>query len=277
MMSRRSFVKAILGAIAGSLALLFGLPASLAWPYRRRPAPSGEARVEGGELVLLPYPRLGGEVSVERALADRRSIREYTDEPITIDELSQVLWATYGVTETRYGLKTSPSAGATYPLEVYVVVHPYGVRMTDGSYLEPGSYKYDPHSHTLRLVKKGDLSRDLYRAALNQEWVLRAKANIVIAAVYRRTTSRYGERGIRYVHIEVGHAGQNIYLQATALGLATVAIGAFYDGRVKEVVGLDPEEEPLYIMPLAKPLRPYRLYEEDLVRYIEDHRRGLVR
>jgi SagB-type dehydrogenase family enzyme len=123
------------------------------------------------------------------------------------------------------------------------------------------------------MVKRGDLSRELYEAGLRQDWILSARACIVITAVYTRTTRRYGERGVRYVHIEVGHTAQNIYLQATALGLATVAIGAFHDERVREIIGAPPEEHVLYMMPLAKPGKPYNLNLEDLARYIVERRR----
>jgi SagB-type dehydrogenase family enzyme len=262
----------VLGAaLLAALGLLAGIPHVYAFfSRRRRVKPGGWKR--SGERILLPLPRLEGDVSLERALANRRSIRDYTREPLRLEEVSQVLWAAYGITETRYGFKTTPSAGATYPLEVYLVAYPEGVLLPDGGFLEPGSYHYDPHSHSITLVKRGDLSRALYEAALEQEWVLEARACIVIAAVYERTTRRYGQRGVRYVHMEVGHAGQNIYLQATALGLATVAIGAFYDEDVKRVVGLGPSEEPLYLMPLARPLRPYYLDESDLMSYIDAYR-----
>ena len=223
--------------------------------------------------VELPLPSLDGVVSVERALANRRSVREYTGDPLGLRELSQILWAAYGVSEVSYGFKTTPSAGATYPLEVYAVAYPQGVMLPDGSYMEPGSYKYDPHTHTLTMVKRGDLSRELYEAGLRQDWILSARACIVITAVYTRTTRRYGERGVRYVHIEVGHAAQNIYLQATALGLATVAIGAFHDERIREIIGAPPEEHVLYMMPLTKPRKPYSLKLEDLARYIGERRR----
>ncbi len=229
-----------------------------------------------GNIVLLPLPKIRKEVlSVEEALAYRRSIRSYEDKPLTLEQLSQLLWAAYGITETRYGFKTCPSAGATYPLEIYVVVGERGVVLPNGSFLEPGSYKYDPHSHTLKLVKRGDLRYELYRAALNQEWVLRAPVSIVICAVYERTTSVYGERGYRYVYMEVGHAGQNIYLEATALGLGTVAVGAFYDDKVQKVIGAQPDEHPLYIMPVGVPKKTYRISEQEIARYIEDHRREL--
>ncbi len=264
--TRRRFLKILVGSIAASLAALVTLPASYRYRPRRRVAPT-----VGPGVVELPLPRLEGGVAVERALADRRSIREYLDEPLTLEELAQVLWAAYGITETRYGFKTSPSAGATYPLEIYAVAAPGGVRLGE-DFLEPGSYHYDPHSHTLSLVRRGDLRDALYRAALDQEWVRAAPVNLVFTAVFERTTSRYGPRGERYVWIEVGHAGQNVYLQATAMGLATVAIGAFHDDQVLEVVGAGPGERAAYIMPLARPRWRYRLDPESLERYIGRHR-----
>jgi len=253
-----------------SLGLLVGLPLS----YRRLRAgySSSYSMVRGGSLIYLPMPRLHGTVSLEEALANRRSIREYRSEPVTIEELAQLLWAAQGVSETRYGFRTSPSAGATYPLEVYVVAAPQGVSMGEG-FLEPGSYHYLPHSHALVQVRRGDnLVERLCHAALGQEWVREAPVNLVFTAVYERTTSRYGSRGIRYVHIEVGHAGQNVYLQATALGLATVAIGAFHDDEVRKVVGAPEQEKPLYIMPIARPRQQYRLNPSSLASYIEKHR-----
>lgn len=226
-----------------------------------------------GEIVYLPPPRIRKEVlSVEEALAYRRSIREYKDEPLTLDQLSQLLWATYGVTDPRRGFKTTPSAGATYPLEIYVVIKSRGVVLDNGSYLKPGSYKYNWRTHSLKLIKQGDLSRDLMKAALDQEWVGAAPINIVIAAVFERTTNYYGERGIRYVYMEVGHAGQNIYLEATALGLGCVVVGAFYDEMVKEVVGLAPREEPMYIIPVGVPVKQYRVSEEEIHSFIQRNR-----
>ncbi len=225
-------------------------------------------------VVYLPLPRIRREVlSVEEALAYRRSIRSYRDEPITIEQLSQLLWAVYGINEPRRGFKTTPSAGATYPLVIYVVVGSNGVSLGNGSFLKPGSYRYDPYSHSLHLVKEGDLRDDLARAALDQEWVREAPINIVICAIFERTTRVYGERGYRYVYIEVGHAGQNIYLEATALGLGTVAVGAFYDDAVRLVIGAKPNEHPLYIMPVGVPTKPYRVSEQEIWEFIEEHRR----
>jgi len=270
MLSRRRFIQALAAAMLSSLGLLVGLPLGYRRLRARYSAPYHTANGDG--LVYLPMPRLRGVVSLEEALANRRSIREYTGEPITIEELAQLLWAAQGVSETRHGFRTSPSAGATYPLEVYVVAAPKGVLAGDG-FLEPGSYRYLPHSHALVQARKGDdLIERLYHAALEQEWVREAPVNLVFTAVYERTTRRYGARGVRYVHIEVGHAGQNVYLQAAALGLATVAIGAFHDDEVRKVIGAPEEENPLYIMPVARPKWRYQLNPSDLARYIEEHR-----
>lgn len=272
MVSRRFF---IVGLTASILASLGVFPAVFAAARRYRPkgyTGEGYYRVEGGSIEL-PMPSLDGPVSLEKSLAHRRSIREYTSEPLRLEELSQILWAAYGVSEVKHGFKTAPSAGATYPLNVYAVIYPGGVVTLTGEFIEGGSYIYEPEAHRLTLVKKGDMSRELYGACLEQEWVLEAKTSIVITAVYERTTRRYGNRGVRYVLIEVGHAGQNIYLQATALGLATVAIGAFYDDRVREIIGAGEAEHPLYVMPLARPARKYQIREEELKAYIERRRR----
>jgi SagB-type dehydrogenase family enzyme len=226
-----------------------------------------------GDTVYLPLPRKTTNVTVEEAILWRRSIREYTSQPLTIHHLSMLLWAAYGVTETRWGLRASPSAGATYPLEIYVVVKDRGVVLEDGSYLEAGIYKYHVYTHTLKLVKKGDYTEDLYRAALNQEWVRDAAINIVVTAVFERTTRIYGERGrVRYVPMEVGHLGQNVYLMATAMELGTVVIGAFYDDEVSKILSAPPEEVPMYIIPVGIPKTPYRISFEEIQIYIERNR-----
>lgn len=195
--------------------------------------------------LILPEPKLRGEMSVEEALSKRRSVREYKDAPLTLSELGQLLWAAQGITLPSRGFRTAPSAGATYPLELYVSVREGGV---EG--LGAGIYRYDPFTHSLALVKGGDFSLELYRAALNQDWVKEAPLCIIIAADFSRTTSRYGARGERYVYMEAGHVGQNIYLQATALGLGTVAVGAFYDDQLKSVVGCS--EDPIYLFPVGR-------------------------
>jgi len=160
------------------------------------------------------------------------------------------LWATQGITDTSSGARAVPSAGATYPLEIFVVCGRNGVEQ-----ISEGIYHYDIAHHALTRHYEGDVRLDLARAALGEEMIYRAPVNIIICALYERTTLHYGSRGERYVHMEVGHAGQNIYLQATALGLATVAIGAFYDEPVREVLRLDKQYKPLYIMPVGRPAR----------------------
>lgn len=202
-----------------------------------------------GLKIKLPQPSHRSETSIEEALKRRRSIREYEDKPLTIKHISQLFWAAQGVTKPdpwlrAGGFKTAPSAGATYPLEVYMVIKEGGV---EG--LEPGIYHYLPKTHEIELIRKGDYSKELKKAALDQEWVEAAAVNMVITAIYERTTGRYGDRGIRYVHMEVGHVGENIYLQCVSLGLGCVVIGAFHDDQVKEILGVD--EAPLYIIPIG--------------------------
>jgi SagB-type dehydrogenase family enzyme len=202
-----------------------------------------DVRVKGG-LTKLPEPNLKGRVSVEEALKSRRSRRSYGSEPLNLGELSQLLWAAQGLT-SDWGGRTAPSAGATYPLEVYVAVG-----RVEG--VEPGVYHYLPESHSIELTASGDVRRDLMREALGQEWVGNAPVTIVLAAVFERTTGRYGSRGVMYVHMEAGHAGQNIYLQAESLDLGTVAIGAFSEDGVARVVGLPGNERPLYLYPVGR-------------------------
>lgn len=239
-----------------------GLTALASWLWLRVETlaqPSQPSYRRGGR-IQLPMPELSGVITLEQALASRRSIREYRSEPITMRELAQLLWSAYGITETRWGFKTTPSAGATYPLEIYAVV-----RNVEG--LEPGAYRYLPHSHELEQTRAGELNQELYSAALEQEWVLKAQLNIVITAVYSRTTRRYGERGVRYVFMEAGHACQNVYLQATALGLGAVAIGAFNDDEIARIVGAGEEEHAIYMIALGRPVKQYRITLEELSSY----------
>lgn len=182
--------------------------------------------------------------SLEELLRQRRSIRDYTDAPLTKDEVMKLLWAGQGIT-TAWGFRTAPSAGALYPLELYVVAG-------NVDNLAPGVYKYEPKENKLTLVKEGDARASLAAASLGQSCVRDGAINIVIAAVYKRTTAKYGSRGERYVHIEVGHAAQNICLQATALDLGLVTIGAFEDTAVAKIIGMSADEVPLYVIPVGR-------------------------
>jgi SagB-type dehydrogenase family enzyme len=196
------------------------------------------------EIIKLPEPAYKSNTSVEEALLKRRSVRDYKDKPLTLAEVSQLLWAAQGITGS-FGFRTAPSAGALYPLEVYI----FAGNVKD---LPGGIYKYRPHKHELEMAVKGDKRNELYRAALRQSPVRDAPAVIIFSAVYERTTVKYGERGIRYAHIEAGHAAQNVFLQAVSLNLGVVVIGAFYDDEVKKIMKMPDREQPLYIMPVGK-------------------------
>ena len=199
---------------------------------------------EDSARIILPEPRYDSDVSVEEALLKRRSARGYTSQALTLQEISQLLWAAQGITDPG-GYRVAPSAGATYPLEIYVVVgNIEGVTQ--------GIYQYEPETHQMLKVVDGDKREALAIAAIDQEWVAQGAIDIVITAIYERTTQRYGQRGIRYVHMEAGHAAQNVYLQAAALNLGTVVIGAFYDNQVAEILKLSDNEVPLYIMPVGR-------------------------
>jgi SagB-type dehydrogenase family enzyme len=192
----------------------------------------------------LPAPRYQSDTSVEQALRSRRSIREYGAGALTLSEVSQLLWAAQGITSPS-GQRTAPSAGALYPLEVYLLAGE-----VEG--LQPGVYHYAPEEHALELALPGDQRPALAAAALGQASVREAPLVLVIAAVFERTTAKYGERGVRYVHMEVGNLSQNVYLQAVALDLGAVFIGAFQDAQVQSVLGLEGDVQPLGLMPVGR-------------------------
>jgi SagB-type dehydrogenase family enzyme len=178
-------------------------------------------------------------MSLEEAIARRRSVREFGIEPLSWEEISQLLWSAQGVTDPR-GLRAAPSAGALYPLEVYLA-------------LPEGAYHYLPQKQALKLVTESDLRADLWEAGLRQDALRQAPAVFVITAVYERTEAKYGDRAGRYVQMEAGHAAQNLLLQAVALDLGAVSIGAFYDERVADALGLPPDHRPLYLIPVGHP------------------------
>jgi len=199
-------------------------------------------------IIRLPPPELKGRLSLEEVVANRRSVREYGTQPLTLFQLGQILWSAQGVTGAGK-LRAAPSAGATYPLEIFVFVGNETV-----TELQAGIYRYQVDSHSRSLHRAGDSREDLATAAVGQEFIANAPMAMVICALYSRTSYRYGRRGERYVHMEVGHAGENVHLQALALGLATVEVGAFDDEGVRKVLGLEEELKPLYIMPIGKPI-----------------------
>jgi len=199
------------------------------------------------DIIKLPQPITIGKMSVEEAIAKRRSIREYIDESLNLTEVSQLLWAAQGITDQRYGLRTAPSAGGTYPLEVYIAVRRQGIHD-----IEAGIYQYDPAEHALIMIRRGDFSENLMAAAVDQSWVAEAALNIIITGIFDRTTVKYGERGIQYVLQETGHVDENIYLMAIALGLGNTVIGAFHEEEIQRILGISKEERPLYVAPVGK-------------------------
>jgi len=231
-------VLVILGVAALGLAIIYYV---LQANTRKPAAPT---RISG-DKIALPTPRYTSTTSVEEAMLKRRSVRDYRRVPLTLAEVSQLLWAAQGITDSR-GFRTAPSAGATYPLEVYLVAG-----QVEG--LAPGVYHYTPRDVALTLVVEGDRRAVLADASLSQAWVRDGAVSLVFTAIYERTTDHYGYRGTMYVHMEAGHASQNVYLQAVALGLGTVAVGAFDESKVKQVLALPEREKPLYIMPVGRP------------------------
>ena len=195
--------------------------------------------------IELPAPVRDGDTSLERALQQRRSVRAFADRPIGLARAGQLLWAAQGRTDPR-GRRTAPSAGALYPLEIYLVAG----AVTN---LDPGVYRYGGDRHRLEALATGDRREALGQAALGQSAVTGAPAVIVLGAVPARTQRKYGDRGERYVHMEAGHAAQNVLLQAVALELGAVAIGAFRDPAVRDVLGVEPPVEVLYLLPVGHP------------------------
>ncbi|MGA8183900.1 MAG: SagB/ThcOx family dehydrogenase [Terriglobia bacterium] len=195
---------------------------------------------ESPTTIQLPRPARSGVVSLEEALSQRRSTREFAPGPLTERQLSQLLWAAQGMTGSD-GFRTAPSAGALYPLEIYVV-------------LLSGFYHYDPACHRLDRLSPDDLRPALYRAAVEQQAIREAEAVFVMAGVYERTAQKYGSaRARRYVHLEAGHAAQNLLLEAVALGLGAVSMGAFHDTEVQKALSLPRNYQPLYLIPAGKP------------------------
>lgn len=192
--------------------------------------------------IQLPGYTTKGKISLEEAILKRRSQRSFAQKDLTLDEIGQLLWAAQGITGYKEGFsfRAAPSAGALYPIEIYLLT-------------KDGLFHYIPEGHKLEILGQKDLRQALAVSALGQDPIALAPVDIVICAVYQRVTAQYGQRGIRYTHIEVGCAAQNIHLEAVALGLSSVPIGAFDDERVKGVLSLPKDHEPLYIIPLGYP------------------------
>ncbi len=196
--------------------------------------------------AALPKPRTRGRMSVEEAIWRRRSVRKYLRKPITLGQLSQVLWAAQGITDTQSGHRAAPSPGAKYTLELYVFAREEGV-----AELPAGVYHYESATHSITRVKAGDYTQSLQSAAGEQEQVGQAAAVIAVTCVFERATAKYGERGIQYAIQESGSAAENIHIESTALSLGTVMMGAFDDDQVGQLIGTMKGEKPLLLMPLG--------------------------
>lgn len=206
----------------------------------------------GGD-INLPRPVSGRSILWDNVKESRRSVRSFSEEPVSLKELSSLLYAATGITDTTKGFRTCPSAGATFPLEVFVFVK----RVDD---LKRGVYRYSPQNHSLKAVllfsEESDKEYNTFLIGFNdacngQKCVIASALSIVITADFQRTTARYGDRGIMYVHQETGHVGQNISLEVVSLGLGTVAVGAFYEDFIMDL--LNTEFRPLYIFPVGRP------------------------
>ncbi len=197
-----------------------------------------EKMKERAKIIRLPKPKLDGEISVEKTISKRRSVRSYANKGLSLEQISQLLWSAQGITDKWRGVRAAPSAGALYPLEIYLVN-------------KDGLFHYVPKNHVLERVSSTDIRRKLYAAASGQSAITQAAVDIIICAVYKRVISRYGQRGIRYTDIEVGHVAENVHLQAVALGLASVPIGYFNDVTVSKLLSLPEDETPLYIIPVG--------------------------
>lgn len=198
------------------------------------------------KYTKLPTPEMNSGISVEEAIRDRRSERAFINKPLSLKQLSQILWAAQGLTYNEK--RAAPSAGATYPIDLYVVT---GTDSIIG--MDMGLYHYIPKEHQIEFSKdlKKDLRYRLAEASLFQMFIADAPISIIVTGEYERTTLVYGKRGVRYVHLEAGHVAQNIYLQSIALGLGTVAVGAFYDKEISDLLALPLNQRPLYVMPIG--------------------------
>jgi SagB-type dehydrogenase family enzyme len=189
--------------------------------------------------IEMPEPRQEGDMTLEEAIKARRSVRDYTDQALSEEQVSQLCWAAQGVTDD-WGHRAAPSAGALYPLELYVA-------------LSDGLYHYLPNRHRLVAISEDDVRLAVWRAGLQQDAIRDAPAVFVVVGVVARTAAKYGNRAERYVWLEAGHAAQNLLLQAVALGLAGVPIGAFHDQQVADALSLPSSHSPLYLVPIGYP------------------------
>lgn len=196
-------------------------------------------------IVPLPVPSLSGSRSLEEVLARRRTVRAFSGKPLTITQASQLLWAAQGVTSPE-GFRTAPSGGGLYPLEVRLLA-----ANIDG--IATGVWRYLPASHQLQLDYGGDRRERLIDATYQQSWVAQGAAVFAITGLSARSSAKYGTRGVRFTYMEAGHVAQNLLLQAVGLGLEAGLIGGFDDAKIRAILQLPAEEEPLYLVVIGAP------------------------
>jgi SagB-type dehydrogenase family enzyme len=196
------------------------------------------ASVLSARIIKLPTPKTQGSISIEQSIAQRRSEREIDEKEISQEQLSQILWAAQGITDNSFGFRAAPSAGALYPLSFYVAN-------------KEGVFRYIPDGHKLLEISRTDVRPQLLRASLGQSYIREAPVDIIIAANFAITQAKYGQRAFRYVCMEVGHAAENIHLQAVALGLVSVPVGSFWDDVVRADLSIPDTQDPLYIIPIG--------------------------
>ncbi|WP_299977648.1 SagB/ThcOx family dehydrogenase [Desulfobacula sp.] len=220
----------------------FGIASS--WPLRQAISKNNEPYQ--GDVMKLPPAKTEGTIAVETAIKQRRTVRSYKPQILSLDQFAQLLWSAQGITENNGFKRSSPSAGALYPMDVYAVVGQDSVEQ-----IEAGVYHYEVRRHMVSWVTKQDLRDSVARAAFSQMWMAKAPLNLVITAEYSRVTVKYRERGVRYAMIEAGHIGQNLFLQAEALGLKAGIVGAFHDNKLIKAMKIPRLHEPLLIMPVG--------------------------
>ena len=264
----RRLIIVILGLVLLSAPVVY-LNSSDRLPKIKKTTMDNHNSTPGGALINLPSPNFAGQSSLEESILKRRSRRSYGEKPLTVSQVSQILWAGQGITDQENKFRSAPSAGALYPLDLYLVVGEKKVKsllrespiksessdesMTEKDYLDSGVYHYLPQNHQLEKILDSDLREEVMKASLHQSFIAEAPVVLVITAEYERTTQKYGERGKIYVHIEAGHVGQNICLQVASLGLGTVTIGAFNEKEIADILNLPATYHPLYVMPIGYP------------------------
>jgi SagB-type dehydrogenase family enzyme len=196
--------------------------------------------------IRLPLPSISGKISIEEVIQKRRTIRAFKNKPLDIKKLSQILWAAQGITDKDSKLRAAPSAGALFPIWVYIAIGKNSVEK-----IKEGVYKYRPERHTILKIREGDVLQKLALASLGQRWMKEAPIIIILTAQYSRVSIKYGQRGVRYAHIEVGHIGQNIFLQAEGIGLGAGIVGAFIDEAIINILKIPRDHRPLILMPVG--------------------------